>query len=356
MTLRSVPLDALRPSPNVRARAETWNGRPCLRLDSEGPNALVTAEIDVQDAILEADVAVSPVRAFHGIAWRVRGQEEYEAFYVRPHQAGNPDAVQYTPVFHGVQAWQLYHDEHAWAALPFPIGEWFTIRAVYAGGRAEVRTGPGDDACLAIGELKVPPAAGALGLQVGGEGYRVARVAWAPATEADLSGPPSSPPPAEPGVIEAWMVSDAFAEGEVAGLATVAPSVLAARTWTRLESERSGLANLARVNGLRDERNTAWARVGMRSTSVRRVALDIGFSDRAIVFLNGEPLFAGSDGYRSRDYRFLGSIGWFDTVHLPLRAGDNELLVAVSEDFGGWGLQARLPDPEGIEVVLDPTG
>ena len=37
--------------------------------------------------------------------------------------------------------------------------------------------------------------------------------------------------------------------------------------------------------------------------------------------LNGMPLYRGDDSYRSRDYRFLGSIGWFDTVYLPLQAG-----------------------------------
>jgi hypothetical protein len=55
-------------------------------------------------------------------------------------------------------------------------------------------------------------------------------------------------------------------------------------------------------------------------------------------------LFRGDDSYRTRDYRFLGSIGWFDTVYLPLDEGENELLIAVSEDFGGWGVQARLAD------------
>jgi hypothetical protein len=53
---------------------------------------------------------------------------------------------------------------------------------------------------------------------------------------------------------------------------------------------------------------------------------------------------------RSRDYRFLGSIGWYDTIYLPLVAGDNELVVAVSEDLGGWGLQARFPDPSGLTL------
>ena len=60
------------------------------------------------------------------------------------------------------------------------------------------------------------------------------------------------------------------------------------------------------------------------------------------MFLNGRPLYEGDDTYRSRDYRFLGSIGWYDALHLPLEEGANELAVVVSEDFGGWGVQARL--------------
>ncbi len=36
-------------------------------------------------------------------------------------------------------------------------------------------------------------------------------------------------------------------------------------------------------------------------------------------------------------------MGWYDTLYLPLVAGENELVVAVSEDFGGWGIQAKLP-------------
>ena len=62
----------------------------------------------------------------------------------------------------------------------------------------------------------------------------------------------------------------------------------------------------------------------------------------------GRALFRGDDAYRSRDYRFLGSIGWYDTLYVPLEAGDNELVVAVSEDFGGWGVQARFPDASGL--------
>ena len=92
----------------------------------------------------------------------------------------------------------------------------------------------------------------------------------------------------------------------------------------------------------RGGRNTVLARTTIQAERAQTQQLDFGFSDRARVFLNGVPLYRGDDTYRSRDYRFLGSIGWHDTVYLPLEAGDNELSVAVSEDFGGWGVQARL--------------
>ena len=58
----------------------------------------------------------------------------------------------------------------------------------------------------------------------------------------------------------------------------------------------------------------------------------------------------GDNGYRSRDYRYLGTIGFFDSVTLPLKEGRNEVVIAVSESFGGWGLQASLESFEGLTL------
>jgi hypothetical protein len=85
----------------------------------------------------------------------------------------------------------------------------------------------------------------------------------------------------------------------------------------------------------------------LHSDRERTKRLDFGFSDRVRVYLDRRLLYAGDDRYRSRDYRFLGSIGYFDSLYLPLKAGPNELILAVTEEFGGWGVQARLDDLEG---------
>jgi hypothetical protein len=68
------------------------------------------------------------------------------------------------------------------------------------------------------------------------------------------------------------------------------------------------------------------------------------------VYLNGRLLYGGNDAVRSRDYRFLGTVGLFDELYLPLKAGDNELWMAVSEGefWYGWGLIAQLEGLQGV--------
>ena len=167
-----------------------------------------------------------------------------------------------------------------------------------------------------------------------------------------LRGPAPPQIPTAEGIVPSWSVSDAFPEEVVAAVHSLDPTELEQRTWTELVSESSGLADLSKVNAIRDERNTTFARATIRSASACTARLELGFSDRAAVFLNGRALYRGDDTYRSRDYRFLGSIGYFDVLYVALLEGDNELVVAVSESLGGWGVQARFSDPTGPVVRL----
>ena len=80
-----------------------------------------------------------------------------------------------------------------------------------------------------------------------------------------------------------------------------------------------------------------------------------GFSDRVRVYLNGALLYAGDDTQNSRDYRFLGTVGLYDTLQLPLRRGTNDIVFAVSEGAGGnapggggWAVMAAFPEPTGL--------
>ena len=315
-------------------------GRDCVRLES--PLATV-AGLEPVDGTIELELAVGPERAFPGVVWRVQGGS-YESFFVRPHQVGKPDAIQYTPAFNGISAWQLYHGTGFWSPISFPLDEWFRIRVVFAEARADMYVADMDEPALQVRELKLPVGPGRIGVAAAGASVYVAGFSYDPGGTLTPEPPPL---PAVEGIVPAWRVSDAFPEAGVAGEA-LDPALLAARTWTPLSADPSGLADLARVNGIHGDRNTALARTLIRSDRARSVRVDFGFSDRAVVYLGGRALYRGNAGYRTRDYRFLGSIGYWDAVYLPLEEGDNELVVAVSEDFGGWGVQARFPDAAGL--------
>jgi len=314
--------------------------RACLRFSDANLQPTVPG-VRLADGIIEADFAVTGERSFHGLVWRRRDPDTFESFFVRPHQAGNPDAIQYTPVTNGMSSWQLYHGDGYWAPIAFPIDAWFTLRIAFAAERADVFVGDLSQPALRVRQLKLGAGLGGIGLQVGGPGLHVARFAYS-----DMA-PALEPMPAattDPAAVRAWEVSDPFAEAVLAGVTALPADLVAGRTWTPLESEPDGLANLARLHRPRDGANTVLARTVVVAGTARVVPMEVGFSDRATVFLNGRALFRGDDTYRSRDYRFLGSIGFWDTVFLPLDAGSNELVIAVSEDFGGWGIKARLGD------------
>jgi hypothetical protein len=218
-----------------------------------------------------------------GASWRIQDAANREEFYIRSHQAENPDANQYTPIFNGLSAWQLYHGEGFGAPVDYPFETWIPVKIVVSGDQAEVYIGDLEKPALFIDDLK----------------------------------------------------RDAADE----------------RKWTVLETEATGLANLSRVNPLTREANTVFARVTVVSDRAQPKTLAVGYSDRLRLFLNGKLLYTGNNGYRTRDYRYLGTIGYFDAITLPLRKGENELWLAVSESFGGWGVQAALDDMNGITLV-----
>ena len=320
-------------------RVEEHLGRESLYL--RGGTAIAEG-VSLAHGVFELEMAFPRGRDFHGGLFRALDHRSHEAFFVRPHQSGNPDATQYTPVFNGLMGWQLYHGEPFQVSLELPCDEWLRLRLAFAGGRAEISVG---DAPPIVVPLKRGVAAGSVGLLGGffaGTHFSNVSLEAIEPGAADLVPPPTGP--ARPGVIVAWDVSDPVAGG------ASEPLDLAGRTWTRLESEPSGLTDLARVNGLADGRDTVFARAVVRSSGACTKRLELGFSDRVRVYLNGRPLFEADDSYRSRDYRFLGSIGWWDALHLPLEDGPNELVLAVSEEVGGWGVQARFPDPAGLTL------
>ena len=312
----------------------------------------ILGETDIENGIVEFDLAVTGERGFAGLIFRVQDANNYEHFYIRPHQSGKPDANQYTPVYNNVSAWQLYHGPEFATALDYRTDEWMHVKVVFAGKSADIYI-DSEEPVLRVRNLKRDVAAGGIGINAANfapawfANFTVAKLADAyvlpsnPATRIEVSE----------GLIRRWSVSEPFDSEKLVGASGISAFARDLGQWTQVDAEDSGITNLAAVPMGAGIANTRFAKLRIDSDAQQARQLRLGYSDKARVYVNGELQYKGDNTYQSRDYRYLGTIGLFDTVVLPLEEGENEVLIAVTEAFGGWGVMAELEDLDGVELL-----
>ena len=329
-------------------RIETYRGRSALLL-RDGAAWLRGSRF--QNGTIEFDIAFSEVLGFPGIAFRAATHDDYELFYLREGLSGGPHATQYTPVLHGLYAWQIYAGTPWEASARWTFDRWMHVKLVVSGARAELYV-DGDTAVQVIPRLRGPEGGGAgeVGFVMAPGAARFANLVVRPEREpSNTAAPPSVRDSTSTSIVRTWRVSPSFAESLLTRGGSL-PALPAPTTWPTLDIEERGIANLARLTGNGGARNTVVAAVTITSDRARTVPVRFGFSDRVRVYLNGTMLYSGNDGFGTHDPDFLGIVGRFDELSLPLKRGPNELWFAVSETFGGWAITADLPDRNGIAV------
>lgn len=342
-----IPVDSPRWSlQGEEARVVEFKGRAALRL--KGAIALL-ADANFETGVIEFDMAITDnTPSFPGVFFRGVDDLNYEHFYLRPHQSGNPDANQYTPVINGVTGWQIYSEYNS--QMRYRLNEWFRVRLEIADDSARMFV-DSEAPRLVVPDLKRERTAGFVMLRGSSGGAYFSNISITPGPVAAV---PAAPTPAlPPGLIRTWAVSGAMPEADA--YRTAQANKLDAISWTPLPVEIKGVANLARAAKRADEAPSVLARVSVRSDKKRTVPFRFGFSDRVQIYLNGTLLFSGNDQQGSRDYRFLGTVGLFDTLHLSLRAGDNDVVLVVTEsgsapNGGGWAAYGVFDDMTGLAL------
>ena len=334
------------------AKIEDHNGRQAVQLGVPADGApfgfgmAVAKTTPFTNGIIQYDVDFGEGRVFAGMRLRVLGQGDFEDFYMRGHQSGNPDANQYMPQYNGVPSWELYYGAPYSAPSVYTEG-WNNVKLVVLDDLMDVFINDMEIPAFTV-ELKRKDRTGGLalwGLNLGGNAW-FANFEIHPGDDVKIIGTPASESGATAGTVLRWDVSSAFdgaaQNGNSEGL-----------EFTGIDTWANGMLDLARVQGIAQGQDTAYARIMITSDIAQTKAFEFGFSDKATVYLNGEPVFSGNDSAFSRDYRFLGTVGYWDTVYLNLAEGENELLIAVSEsvaDPTGWAVQGRFADMQGIAV------
>jgi hypothetical protein len=292
----------------AQAEVVTWQGREALRL--ENGLALIPGR-QTTDASIEVLIGTDEP-AYPGVAFRVADVLNYELAYAVPHVSGQWDALQYDPVFHGSNTWQLVHGPSYQRAAQVPTGRWFRLKADFCGARAAVSVD--GQPPLVVERLAHPITAGLFGLWT----FRPACFCDLRVSTCDgLDIPRGEMPGVAEGTVEAW-----FVEGY--GVVTCEPN---------------GVVNLNRYLPV----SVGEVRLTRRfeTPGEGAVTFEFGFSDALSLELDGQVIFSGETtfkGFADRAARGYVELGQ-QSLQQVLSPGTHCLTAAlrVSEGFG-WGL------------------
>jgi hypothetical protein len=330
----------------------TYRGEPALRLydpqGNTGGSVPRVKDLEFTNGTIEYDVAFTDSARFTTCYFRLQDGENTEHVYLRTNFVGDPNAmaaVQYAATVDGVNYWDLSPHYQTSADLKGD-GEWNHVRIVVRDRQllayvndmerpnlyvpildGEIETGGvGVDGNVYIANLKITPDE-TQGLGPG-EGYDPVHNDPRYLRQWEVTAPRDFPFGTEP-------KDEDFPTDTT--------------NWVDISAEHHGMINLSRRYGgtsFDGTRRLAWLRTTITADGAQDRYLDLGFTDEAYVFLNGRHLFVGKNQFGSPGQ--LPPAGRMSIensrIKLPLREGENELLIGLTNYFYGWGLVARLDD------------
>ena len=348
-----IPLVASRWHATDKIRFEDWHGVPSVWID----RGIALADgVDLRNGTIDADIYLDETSLNVGLAFRARDRNAYEVVFVRARASGSPHALQYGPGLNSLgAAWQLYHDEAGEAGATFTRDTWIHLSVVIKGDTASLFLDHATKPALVVPHLGLgADGGGAIGLWTGAfaSSAHFAHLRYTP----DPTKYPVVATPLPKGTIVDWDLSQAI------DAATQTPDklpALASLTWQKVKAETPGWVLISRyrvapgiapppdldaiMSGRVAGSKVAYARTTIDVAAAGYRRMHIGFSDGIVVFCNGAPLYFGERAMGVQGLGEFQPLG--DAVYLPLKAGKNEIVVAVTEFFGGWAFSARLDPP-----------
>jgi hypothetical protein len=299
---------------------------------------------------------VEPVSMGAGAGFRMRDMDNVEYFYFRPTStcAQAADCIQYTPVSKGVMLWDVFPQYQS--AAPVRLNEWNHVKLVVSGQRMNVFINRATSPTLQIGRLEGDVLEGRLALI--GPGSFANLTVLPDAVERLAPEPAADPTARDNRFVRHWQISpaSAFAEGAEPDVADLSKS---STSWQKVAAERGGLINISRLYGKSlapPARSLTWLKTTISSTTSQSKTAAIGWTREIWVFVNGRRVYTDKNLYqppsarKPPDGRLSLQNGSFV---LPLKAGDNEVAVAIANNFYGWGLMLHLNDLNGVHLASE---
>jgi hypothetical protein len=261
------------------------------------------------------------------------------------------DCIQYAPITHGLMQWDIYPQFQNGA----PVSEhgWNHVRLIVAGHRLMVYINGQSSPALDVARLRGDAETG--GIELSGPAV-YANLAISADVPAHL--PPSPPSTADRGIIHAWEATRP--EPLPADKTPTAADIpVAGPLWEPATTEENGLLNLSHLFGSPTAPTPAlsWLKTTVQSDRDQDVGISLGWCRRVWVFVNGDPVYSGSNGYYPESERKSpdGRLSLENqSIRVSLHKGNNTILLAIGNRWKtdsskyGWGVRMRLNDVRGL--------
>jgi hypothetical protein len=246
----------------------------------------------------------------------------------------------------------LLNSSHEKASAHIPENQWIHMKIVVRGRTCTLFVNAGKDPTLVVTNLRRGDSEGGIALwALGGGGYFSNLSYEALPNRKPLSNLPLYK---RAGLLSDWELSPAYDASDI----DPEEYPTSINQWEKVHAEDPGFVLVNRYRSSpamfpmppRDEMRkgrvkgakVVFARTHISSAKAAEKLLKIGYSDDIVVYLNRKKIFSGKNALSYRNDAALGTFGVNDQTDIHLNAGDNEILVAVTEYNGGWAFEFEL--------------
>lgn len=314
-------------------------GRESLLLN-KGYAYLPASEFN--EGVIEADIST---HIMAGLIFRVDSLDNYEEVYIRFPKSGQPDALQYTPVYHGEFSWQFFPEYQA--RVIYPENEWTHLKIIIERKSACIYLLNDNKPALCIDSLRGNDKSGHIGL------WSLAESHFSNLTYRDAKPEEKLPLIANKLVrnsnaIKNWWISEPFIHEDPPMTLTTEVSSL---KWRRTSSDPDGYLNInqyarKKIWGMtrNNSNDMIWLRYEWEENRQGVKPFSFEYSNLCSIFLNNSKLFMGNNSFLLKGSLYRGEIDKqmkANTIFLPVKKGKNVLHVAVSGIANGWGFMGQ---------------
>lgn len=305
-------------------------------------------DANLTDGIIEFDIR-PPSEGFSSVYFRRQSTQEAECFYFRTGKNRNDqtgDAIQYAPIIKGMNLWDLY-PEYQSDALIQP-GKWNHVKAVISGKQLRVYVNDTLRPALVVPYLEGNAHGGAIAFDGATAIANLTIQQGATSGLSSLAGADITDN--DPRYLRKWQVTRKVIPMQT-GIGLDRNDMPDSTTiWEPIRAERRGLVNLSRKFGGDQKRKIVWLKTHIHADADLTRRLLLGISDEVWVFINGQLLYFNKNYFNTPTMKTpAGRISLENaSFDLPLKKGENEILIGVANAFYGWGIIARLDDNKGL--------